>query len=139
MDEDPNKCCFCIPIDIGIFLIGLGICYNAGFGTYAVVAGLSEKFIASVILGVLLLPLLIAAYYFVQYFRNRSDKDARANLPVACVYSAISALAQTVWLFLGIILYGNSLSVVMTASLSAGISFLLFSYCYGVCKRFASQ
>ena len=139
MDEDPNKCCFCIPIDIGIILIGLGIVYNAVFGTLGVVAGLSVNFIASVILGVLLLPLLIAAYYFVQYFRNRSDKDARANLPVACVYSAISTLASTVWVFLGIILYGFTLSTVVTASLSSGISFLLFSYCYGVCKRFASQ
>ena len=93
MDEDPNKYCFCIPIDIGIFLIGLGIVFNAVFGSFLVVAVTNVNFIASVILGVLTLPLLIAAYYFVQYFRNRSDKDARANLPVACVYSAISALA----------------------------------------------
>ena len=97
MSEDPNKCCFCIPIDIGIILIGLGIVYNAAFGAIGVVGLLSTNLIASIILGVLLLPLLIAAYYFVQYFRNRSDKDARANLPVACVYSAISALAVTVW------------------------------------------
>ena len=113
MDEDPNKCCFCIPIDIGIILIGIGIVYNAVFGVLAVVGGLSVNFIASVILGVLLLPLVIAAYYFIQYFRNRADKDARANLPVACVYSAISALAQTVWMFLGIVLYGVGLSAVL--------------------------
>ena len=29
VDEDPTKCCFCIPIDIGIILIGLSIILNA--------------------------------------------------------------------------------------------------------------
>ena len=139
VDEDPNKCCFCIPIDVGIILIGASIVYSAVMGVLQVLNLLSGQFIASIITGVCILPLLVASYYFVQYFRNRSDKDARANLPTACVYSAISTLAQCVWVVLGIVLYGYTIEVVMSVAISSGVSFLVFAYCHGVCKRFASQ
>ena len=37
VDEDANKCCFCIPIDIGVVLIGLMIIYDAVVGIQKVV------------------------------------------------------------------------------------------------------
>ena len=108
-------------------------------GILQVVDTLNWDVINAVVYGVLIVPLVIAAYYFAMYFKDRSNKDNRTNLPIACVYSAISCAAQCAWAFLGIIIYGTALKVVLSFAISVGISFIIFSYCYGVCKRFATQ
>ena len=51
---------------------------------------LSGDIINAVISGVLIVPLVIASYYFVQYFRDRQNKDMRTNLSIACVYAAVT-------------------------------------------------
>ena len=139
VDEDPTKCCFCIPIEIGIIILGIGIIANAVQLVLAVLSYLSVDLVQAIVTGVLIVPLLVAAFYFVQYFRDREDKDNRGNLAVGCVYAAITCLAQAVWYFLMTIIYGTELSVVLNQVISAAITFLIFAYCYGVCKRYADQ
>ena len=49
VDEDPTKCCFCIPIEIGVIIIGIGIVFSAVSGVLTGVNYLSFDLIRAVV------------------------------------------------------------------------------------------
>ena len=89
-DEAPAKCCLCIPIACGVLFIGIGILEAAAAGVLNALNLWSDERVNAIISGVLVIPLVIATDYFVRYWRDRTNKAARAHLPVACVYAALS-------------------------------------------------
>ena len=73
---------------------------------------------------------------FVKYFLDRSKK---ADLPTAVVFVAMTALGSLAWgLFLQIYYQVAILSAIIGYAIAAVISFVLCSYTYGVCKRYAA-
>ena len=133
VDEDPTKCCFFIPIEIGVIIMGISIILSAVQLVLGVLQYLSYDFIFAVVLGVLGVPLCIAAFYFAMYFKDRENKDGRANLPKGCVYACITGLAQALWYVVWWLIQGYGLGNIVSQIVSAVITFLIYAYCRGVC------
>ena len=114
VDEDPTKCCFVVPIEIGVIIMGISIILSAVQLVLGVLQYLAVDFIFAVVLGVLGVPLCIAAFYFGMYFKDREDKDGRANLPKGCVYACITGLAQALWYLVWFLINGLGLGGIIT-------------------------
>ena len=90
--DEGNKCCMCIPIDIGVKIIGVGMILGAINVVMSVVNGMQYGGVYAPINGVIGLPFFYSAYLFIKFLRN-DTKETRAKLPKACTFVCISAIA----------------------------------------------
>ena len=133
--EAEDKCCYAVPIKFGVILIGAGIVYSAVVGVLAGLAMLGTAFIYGVLYLAAQAPLALSAWYFISYFRA-DTKESREGLQKACMLTILSAIAvAAVLLVLGIL--GGSL--VISVIFAPAITFVVYTYFAGVCKRYAGQ
>ena len=133
--EAEDKCCYAVPIKFGVILIGAGIVYSAVVGVLAGLAMLGTAFIYGVLYLAAQAPLALSAWYFISYFRA-DTKESREGLQKACMLTILSAIAvAAVLLVMGIL--GGSL--VISVIFAPAITFVVYTYFAGVCKRYAGQ
>ena len=133
--EAEDKCCYAVPIKYGVILIGAGIVYSEVVGVLAGLAMLGTAFIYGVLYLAAQAPLALSAWYFISYFRA-DTKESREGLQKACMLTILSAIAvAAVLLVMGIL--GGSL--VISVIFAPVITFVVYTYFAGVCKRFAGQ
>ena len=113
--EAEDKCCWCIPIKIGVILIGIGIVLLAVSG---VLNGLGVMGLGGALFlyGVLLIaaqaPLLLSASYFISYFRG-DTKETREGLQKACMLAILTSFAIAAVYLVAVILGPFSFGVVI--------------------------
>ena len=77
--EAEDKCCWCIPIKIGVLLIGIGVILSAVSNVLAGLTLLGAYFIYGVLFLAAQAPLLMSAFYYIKYFQN-DNKETREGL-----------------------------------------------------------
>ena len=132
INEAADKCCFCVPIDIGVIIIAVGTI----LGTLGLISTVF-KFLAvsityAVGTAVIALPQLLASVYFVKFLLDRKKKE---DLPDAVFLTFITTICNTI--FMGIMYYASIATIIGTC-VSVLISFIFVSYTYGVVKRYVS-
>ena len=94
------------------------------------------------IYGVLLLaaqaPLLLSAWYFITYFRG-DTKETREGLQKACMLAILTAFAVAAVYLVMVILGYNTFGTVISQIVTGGVTFVVYTYFAGVCKRYAGQ
>ena len=133
--EAEDKCCYAVPIKYGVILIGAGIVYSAVMGVLAGLAMLGTAFIYGVLYLAAQAPLALSAWYFISYFRA-DTKESREGLQKACMLTILSAIAVAAVLLVMGILAG---SLVISVIFAPAITFVVYTYFAGVCKRYAGQ
>ena len=133
--EAEDKCCYAVPIKFGVILIGAGIVYSAVMGVLAGLAMLGTAFIYGVLYLAAKAPLALSAWYFISYFRA-DTKESREGLQKACMLTILSAIAVAAVLLVMGILAG---SLVISVIFAPAITFVVYTYFAGVCKRYAGQ
>ena len=137
--EAEDKCCFCVPIKPGVYIIGVFMILWAVEAVLTALTwiGTSGLFIYGVIQAASAAPILLGAWYYIAFFRE-DNADTRNGLAKACmmvILSSIISVGVAVVMMIG----GFGFSVVMSAIISAGIVSFVYFYYAGVCKRYASQ
>ena len=133
--EAEDKCCYAVPIKFGVILIGAGIVYSAVMGVLAGLDMLKLNFIYGVLYLAAQAPLALSAWYFISYFRA-DTKESREGLQKACMLTILSAIAVAAVLLVMGILAG---SLVISVIFAPVITFVVYTYFAGVCKRYAGQ
>ena len=136
--ENEDKCCWCLPIKIGVIIIGVFVILEA-VGT--VVEGLDSMRYNDVF-GILILctcaPIVLAAIKYVQWFKDDSA-ETRMGCSTACMLMIVAVVARgavyLVYSIFGTIDFGYSLSYII----AAGISAVIWFYYAGVNKRYSTQ
>ena len=133
--EAEDKCCYAVPIKYGVILIGAGIVYSAVMGVLAGLAMLGSAFIYGVLYLAAQAPLALSAWYFISYFRG-DTKETREGLQKACMLTILSAIAVAAVLLVMGLMAGN---FVIGVIVNPAITFVIYTYFAGVCKRYAGQ
>ena len=85
--EADDKCCWCVPIKIGVILIGISMILSAVSMVHncVVFIGLGgTNFIYGVLMGVAAAPLVLGAWFYIKFFMADSA-DTRGGLAKACM------------------------------------------------------
>ena len=133
--EDADKCCKCIPLELGVKVLGV-LCILGALGTIS--NGFSYLSVSMTLLAlgtfVLVLPQCLASYLFFKFFMDKKKKD---DLPDAMFYLFLSQI--TLIIFQGVVTFMTFKlpGALITAAVSALFSFIFSSYYYGVVKRYA--
>ena len=139
--EADDKCCWFVPIKIGVIIIGICMILSATsmvFNAFTWITSGGAFFIYGVLMGAAAAPLVLGAWFYIKFFMADSA-DTRAGLTKACM---LVILAQTcafgvvvVMTIIGPYTIGTAFSYLI----SMGITVIIFFYYAGVAKRFASQ
>ena len=138
MNEDKNMCCACIDLQLGVTLIGIYLIVVAAFDVKTIIDELAAP-TNLIIFIVCTLPVLFAAYKFILYFKDMKSKEARQGLPLGCAMVALSCLLMGGWTAIGCIFLDLDLNSLLATLIVYGVSFLMWAYFFGVCKRFADS
>ena len=136
--EAEDKCCYAVPIKYGVIAIGAGIVYSAVMGVLAGLGMLGSAFIYGVLYLAAQAPLALSAWYFISYFRG-DTKETREGLQKACMLAILTAFAVAAVYLVMVILGTYTFSTVIRQIVSGGITFVVYTYFAGVCKRYAGQ
>ena len=136
VDEPDNKCCFCIPIDIGVIIIGLSSIFMAISMILGAVQTLAFFPIFAIGTAIIALPNVVGAMFFIIWMKNRENKDSKENLPTAVFCSAITSMTYTVF---SAALFLVSIGHILGTGISLLISYVFFSYYFHVVKRYVNQ
>ena len=97
VDEPENICCFCIPIDIGVIIIA----FNSILMAISMISGALHTLVLFPVLAIgtaiFALPNLVGAMFFIIWFKDRQNKDSKANLPTAVFCTAITSMTYTIF------------------------------------------
>uniref|UniRef100_A0A7S3ILI2 Uncharacterized protein n=1 Tax=Strombidium inclinatum TaxID=197538 RepID=A0A7S3ILI2_9SPIT len=138
--EPANSCCCCIPIGLGVRIIGFFILLEAlaaAWVTFTYIITI-VKIVFGIVYAISFLPIFMSAFYFIRFYQNDTMKT-RAKLPVACLYMIFSLVVSLCWSALGMLLFQVSISKFFDSLIFSGVSAVLFFYFIGVCKRFAES
>ena len=130
INEAADKCCFCVPINIGVIIFALGTILGSLGMISTVFKFLSVDLIFAVGTAVIALPQLLASFYYVKFLIDRKKKE---DLPDAVFLTFITTTCYSI--FTGIVYYLGVATIVSTC-VSILISFIFVSYTYGVVKRY---
>mmetsp|Transcript_16058 Transcript_16058/g.27083 ORF Transcript_16058/g.27083 Transcript_16058/m.27083 type:complete len:86 (+) Transcript_16058:322-579(+) len=83
----------------------------------------------------MLVPIIVAALFFVQFFLKESS-ETKANLPKACLLMVLSVAISIAYLLL-VAISAGTLSAFIPALVQAGLTGALWFYGKTVCQRFA--
>ena len=136
--EAEDKCCYAVPIKYGVIIIGVLIVLAAVNNVLAGLSLMGAYFIYGVLVLVAQAPLLLAAWYYISYFRG-DTKETREGLQKACMLTILSAFALAAVYLVMVILGTYTFSTVIRQIVSGGITFVVYTYFAGVCKRYAGQ
>ena len=142
LNEDKDKCLFCIPIDIGVKLIGVLICLGAINAVQAILqfnASYYDDYFV-IVYGVCAAPLIYSAILFIKYYMKNSS-ETRAALPKACIFVIFSGVATCVWTLvylLGLHYRTYWANEFLRTCLLCAIYCVLYLYFAGVCQRYAA-
>ena len=125
VDEPETKCCFCIPIDIGVIIIGLSSILMAISMISGAVHTLALFPIFAIGTAIIALPNLVGAMFFIIWFKDRQNKDSKANLPSAVFCTAITSMTHTIF---SAVLFLVSIGHILGTGISVLISYVFFSY-----------
>ena len=134
-------CLFCIPIDIGVKLIGaliILIAINAIQGILYSTSYYANQDIFFIVYAVCAAPLLYSAFLFIKYYAKDSS-ETRAELPKACIFVIFSGIAQCIWtlVYWLIIQYSAAwLNIFLRTCLTCAISSIFYLYFAGVCSKY---
>ena len=137
--EPEDKCCWCIPIKIGVIILGIGVVAQAALSVLGGLGVLSTYFIAGVVMCAAAAPLLLAAFWYIKWFQDMESKETREGTAKAMMMVALSALINLAGLLLEVIIYSVPFSALISGIITTGITIVIVLYYVGVCKRFASQ
>ena len=140
--EAEDKCCFCVPIRPGLYLIGLLMvfwAFNAVYHCFVNLGAGGDYLIYGAMYGFAAAPIIIGAYFFIKFFMKPEESETREGIVKACMLVILSSIAVVFialveWLLLPVFKFGDFLSTVVSAAFVA----LFFFYYAGVARRFVS-
>ena len=139
--EAEDKCCWCLPVKIGTYIMGLWILVYVIMAVVGIL-GAGMDFLWLVLNLVALAPLLLAFFYWERWMKADME-ETRQSLSKGCMLMILSNLIS---MGIGLISWfsnkgedGYTFCDFMIVVLVSGITCLCFFYYAGVCKRFASQ
>ena len=104
--EDADKCCFCIPIDIGAILLSCGTILAAfSFVSQAFKNLRVGNPAIAIAFGVASVPSILGSLIVLNWFKDRDNKDAKANLPTALLCNAVTNIGILMFLAVYTFLY----------------------------------
>ena len=92
--EAEDKCCWFIPIPIGVMIVGIFLILYAISIVLSAIGflGLGSTFLIWAILYfVTCVPIIIGAYFFIRYFMDRENAERKAGTTKACLCVIITA------------------------------------------------
>ena len=141
--EGDDKCCWCLPIKVGVYLIGIFMVLGGVMGVLAglTILGLaSSYFIWGVLYLVAIAPIVMGAIFFIKFFRNPDDADARLAASKACMLCILSNVIMAAIVVLMMVLTDMyAAGGFVNGIMSPAINSLFYFYYAGVCKRYAGQ
>eukprot|EP00355_Strombidium_rassoulzadegani_P002906 CAMPEP_0168612538 /NCGR_PEP_ID=MMETSP0449_2-20121227/2971_1 /TAXON_ID=1082188 /ORGANISM="Strombidium rassoulzadegani, Strain ras09" /LENGTH=161 /DNA_ID=CAMNT_0008653111 /DNA_START=274 /DNA_END=759 /DNA_ORIENTATION=+ len=136
--EDADKCCLCVPIKLGVTIIGILMVLSGALGILSLLGTLSVNIILAIIFGASLAPVLVSSFFFLKYLLNDTP-ETRAQLPTACALIILSQIIGLAGNVVYVLFYGASFGSLINQLISSGITAVLYFYYMGVCKRFAES
>ena len=138
--EADDKCCWCLPINVGVIVIGVLIIIQ---GLQSILNG-GAIYTNSSLWGILvycaLIPQVLAAILFIMFFIKMQDANARKHTVLACLLMVLSCI------FLGVIfiLYPllNKYTTISHYLWQIIVDFFTaccWFYFAGVCKRYSGM
>ena len=144
--EAKDKCCWFIPIKMGVYAIGIIMClwaFNAvrmALAAFGMMGTSGMYLIYGIGYAVSAAPILLGAWFFIKFFRAPDDADTRAGLKHACMLVILSSLILAgIAAIQFLLVTGATFSVLLNALISAGITSVCYFYYAGVCDRYVKQ
>ena len=136
--EGDEKCCWCLPIKIGVYIIALGFFGWAFRGISWGITVLSTSVLWGVLFIVAAAPAVLAALLAFKFCKSPNDADARGEMAKGCLLCVLSMAAYAV-VFLIWGLVNGGLGAAIGQLISYVIDALFYFYFMAVCNRYASQ
>ena len=137
--ENEEKCCWCFPIKCGVFLIGLGIFANALKYIQLILSLLDGYLIYAILFGVATLPMALAAYLFIAFFRDQDNREKRDGLVKACHLVVLSMLIGVAIYVVELLTGATTFALLIAKVVQVAINGLVYLYYAGVCTRYAEK
>ena len=138
--EAEDKCCWFVPIKIGVYIIGAMMCLWAVRLILQCLDNIGANFIWGVLYGVAAAPIILGAYFYIRFFMDQDDKDRRLGLQKACMLVILSAMFSAgLALVQFFIVAGFPFGYFLEVCISSACLAIVYFYYAGVAKRFASQ
>ena len=142
--EAEDKCCWCIPIKIGIYIIGVCMCLWA---VNLILVGL-RYMDASAMWGILYVaaaaPIVAGAYFYVLFFMKPEDAERKAGVVKACMLVILSCIASAAIAVVQYFIYflpnnyPGAFGYTLSSCISSACVALVYFYYAGVGKRYAA-
>ena len=138
--EPEGKCCWCIPLKIGVILIGLSMIATAISNVLLCLGNLGDHFIYGVLFGAAAAPILLGVFYYVKWFMAMEDSERKNGLFRACLMVIFtSVITVGVFVIMTLLVEGVTFGSLISRIVGYGINAVFFLYFAGACKKFAAQ
>ena len=138
LNEESDKCLFCIPIDFGVKLIGVLTVLITVKAVHDILETTYYDSEFIVVYSVCSAPLFYSAFLFMKYFANDSS-ETRMELPKACIFVIFSGLASSAWTLFYLLVLNykkNWFDNFLRTCFVSAIDSIFYLYFAGVCHRY---
>ena len=145
VNEDPDKCCFVVPIKTGVIIIAVCIVVEGVLTTLDILDILGASYgginfiMALAFFGAAAAANVLALLLCIPWLRAMDDKDAISKLPKACMLMVLSTLLRAGWILWGFLAIHLTFSALLTNAIVTGFFCIVWIYCSGVTKRYAES
>ena len=137
--ETEDKCCWCIPIKIGVTVIGVFVLLSCVGVVFEGLGAMDYDSIFGILILCTCAPIVLAGIKYVQWFKDDSQ-ETRMGCSTACMLMIVAELAvAAVYLVFALTAASVEMSWALSYIIGAGISSVIWFYYAGVCKRYAGQ
>ena len=139
--EADDKCCWCFPIHIGVHLIGIGFVLSAvQYVSWALtLLSVSGGLIYGILFGVAAVPLVLAAFLYISFLRDRDNSEKRAGMVNGNYLALLAQVIGVVVYVVEMVTGYATFAVVMNSIINVAINAIFFLYNAGVCERYREQ